>query len=232
MPTKEAKLKVPLLRQGEGTNDCGPTCVSMVLNYYSIKNDVNQLTKDIRKIDKKMKLPDDSYTYVPQLGLYFLKQGFKVEIVTFNPFLFTYNDHLNVNPIKSLKAFHERVKNKKKVSVEIKRPAKFFIDFIENGGKVVVKIPDEKDIRTEIEHRRPMITLLTSRFLYKQEKKSGFNFHANVITGIDEKYVYVNDPLAGANGGRIRHSIPEFLFGVYASAYGAPDNASLLKIKR
>jgi predicted double-glycine peptidase len=229
--TSRTRLKVPLSRQKEGSADCGPICVSMILDYYSIKNNMDQIPKEIRAIDKKMVLPKDSFTYTPQLGLYLLNKGFEVEIITFNPWLFRYRDKLKINPIEDVEEFYERIK-RKRISVEIKRPSKFFIDFMKKGGKVVVRVPDEKDIRTEIEHGRPLIALLTTNFLYPKATKRTFNFHANVITGIDAKYVYVNDPLANINGGRRKHLIPEFMYGLYASAYGAPDNASLIKIRR
>lgn len=232
MTTKQ--LNVPLLRQGEGTTDCGPTCVSMILKYYGIENDVEEVTREIRRIDKKMILPADAFTYTPQLGLYFLKQGFEAEIVTFNPFIFNYTDRLSPNGalLKRMQDYWEKLKRRRKISIEIKRPAKFFVDFMENGGKVRVKVPDESDIREEIKSSRPLLALMTTNFLYKKPKGRSFNFHANVITGIDKTHIYANDPLANSNGGRKRYLIDEYIFGIHASAYGAPDNAALLKIKR
>jgi hypothetical protein len=133
-----------------------------------------------------MILPGDSYTYTPQLGLYFLSKGFRAEIVTFNPYMFTHKDSLSGNPVRSIEEYYQRVKNKK-ISVEIKRPAKFFVSFVENGGRVVVKVPDEEDIRMEIKHKRPLLALLTTNFLYQKPEKAKFNFHANVVTGIDNE---------------------------------------------
>ena len=203
----------------------------MVLRYYSINKTPEDVVSEIRQMDKKHILPKDSFTYVPQIGLYFLMHGFKVEIVTFNPYLFTHKDKSKKNPLKSIERFYKRVKNKK-VSQEIKIPTRFFAEFIKAGGKVTVKIPDEADIRAEIRSGHPIIACLTSNFLYPKAQDSRFNFHGNVITGIDERHVYANDPLGDKNGGRNKYAKEDFLFGVYASAYGAPDNASLIKIWR
>lgn len=224
-------LNVPILRQSEGSKDCGPICVSMILRYYSIIRDPAQVTEEIRSFDKDMVLPKDSFTYMPQLGSYFIKQGFKAEIVTFSPYLFVQKDKEIVSILDRLTRFYNDVKDKP-VSDEIKRPAKYFVDFIKRGGNVTVKIPDEADIRSELASSRPILTGLTSNFLYPKQKDPGFNFHGNVITGIDDKYVYVNDPYADERGGMRKHLIIEFLFGIHAAAFGAPDNASILKVKR
>jgi len=70
---------------------------------------------------------------------------------------------------------------------------------------------------------------MTTNFIYSD--KPVFNFHFNVVTGIDDNYVYVNDPLWDGRGGKNKYTITEFLYGLYASAYGDLDNASLIKIK-
>jgi uncharacterized protein YvpB len=58
-----------------------------------------------------------------------------------------------------------------------------------------------------------------------------FNFHLNIITGIDEENIYVNDPLQDI-GGKKSYSIKDFFFGLYASTYGNLDNGCLIVVKR
>ncbi len=74
-----------------------------------------------------------------------------------------------------------------------------------------------------------MIALLTTWFLDQSEP--AFNSHFNVITGIDDRLVYANDPLGGRDGGRMQYPVGDFFFGLFASAQGDPDNASLLIAK-
>jgi hypothetical protein len=38
----------------------------------------------------------------------------------------------------------------------------------------------------------------------------------------------VNDPLGRPEGGRLQYTVGDYCFGLYASAHGDPDNASLL----
>ena len=93
-----------------------------------------------------------------------------------------------------------------------------------------MQIPDEHDIREEVEAERPLIALLTSLFL-TDKNPPVFNAHFNVITGIDEESVYVQDPLPD-EGGEHRYPIKDYLYGVYASAAADIDNASIIKIKK
>jgi len=71
---------------------------------------------------------------------------------------------------------------------------------------------------------------MTTNFIYGKEPK--FNFHFNIITGIDDKYVYVNDPLPDSRGGKKKYTKKDFFYGLYASAYGDLDNVSLLLVRK
>ena len=123
------------------------------------------------------------------------------------------------------------MKNKKGISDEVRVPVKFLLDFVNAGGKVNVKIPDQDDIRSEIKNKRPILTFVTTYILYPTASKARFNSHANVITGIDDRYVYVNDPLE-QEGGRKRYLISEFLYAMYAGAYVTADSAAIMKISK
>ena len=87
------------------------------------------------------------------------------------------------------------------------------------------------DVHEEIKHRRPLITLLTSKYL--RATKPDFNMHFNAITGIDKKYIYINDPSGNPqHGGRHKFKIEDYFYGIYASAFGGADNAALMKIRK
>jgi hypothetical protein len=158
--------------------------------------------------------------------------GFKVEIVTFNPWLFNYQDKKSKNMAMRLKSLLKYWEGRKVAKGPL-IPLKLLIDFVNSGGKLDVRVPDRSDIIEEIKKERPLIAILTSNFLYKTQELPSFNFHFNVVTGIDKDYVYVNDPIPEESmGGKRKYLINEFLFGVYASAHGAFDWAALIKIKK
>lgn len=226
------KLNVPLIRQPYKSDDCGIAAVSMILNYYGVKHNLKKLTLEIRKVDKRNPNRPNAATPHPLLGLYLLKQGFRVEITTFNPFLFTQSDKSTRNARRSIQKAYVRMKSNKEISNDVKVSTKFFLDFIKAGGKVNVKIPDQDDIRSEIKNGRPMIASATTNILYTNAKKARFNDHANVITGIDGRYVYANDPLWDRRGGKKKYTISEFLYAMYTGAYCSADNAAIMKISR
>lgn len=208
------KLDVPLIRQSKGAVDCGIAGLAMIMNYYGFNVLFDKLKKEI-SIDK-------IGTYAPQLGLYLIKKGFNVSIITQHPAIFTNKDkNLSDSDIK------------KRINIlYIKKRTKslgFFKKFLDSGGKIQIKIPDESDIINEIKNKKPLGALMTTNFIYGKEPK--FNFHFNIITGIDDKYIYVNDPLPDSMGGKKKYSKKDFFYGLYASAYGDLDNASLILVK-
>ncbi len=213
------KLNVPLIRQKKNSVDCGIASLSMILKYYHIN-------KSIAELKKEIKVYKHTGSYAPQLGRYLLDNGFRVEIVTMSPFLFTrrFRNKSQKYLLKHLEKLRQHNKEPK-----LKRSLRFFIEFIRKGGKVIVKIPTIEDIREEILNKKPLGAIITSRFLLA--RVPSFNFHFNVITGIDGKYIYVNDPLWDYRGGKHRYEINDFMYALYASAYGDSDNASLMKIK-
>lgn len=209
-------MDVPLFRQPKKSADCGPVTLQMLLHYYGKKKSRKQITNEIKVFDVG--------TYAQQLGMYLLKKGFQVTLITLNPRLFLRNDQ-KIKKKELLKRFENLAKNEK-----LKRGADFFVKYIEKGGKIVPKIPELEDIEKEIQSGRPVIALMTTNFM--KGKKPDFNFHYNLVTGIDEKYVYVNDPLWDHRGGKNKYTRTEFLYGLYASAYGEADNASLILARK
>lgn len=211
------KLNVPLIKQGKDSVDCGLACLLMVFKYYGHKKSLTTLKKDL-KVHK-------IGTYSPQLGTYLIKSGFEVELVTQHPALFTvYHRCLNQKDLLT--------NIKKLLEIETKQnktTLKYFVEFMKVGGKIRVKIPGVDDIQNSLKNNSPLIALLTSVFL--TEKKPKFNFHFNVITGLSNQYVYINDPLSDKRGGKKKYLVNDFLFGMHASIYADLDNGSLLRIK-
>lgn len=215
------KLDVPVIRQAKDSVDCGLAVVNMIAAYHK-KNPAFEKTKAQVKAD-------DLGTYNPQLGSYLIRQGFDVEIVIFNPGIFTNNDK-GKNKKHLAEHFEKLLKLKK--SSRARKIIRYFTKFLKDGGEVTVRIPNEKDIREEIRNKRPLIAALTSNFFLGNTPR--YNFHFNVITGIDDDFVYVNDPLLGRRGGKHRYPISDYLFAIYASGQGDLenlDNQSLIKIR-
>lgn len=213
------RINVPVIKQ-IGPRDCGLACVAMILKYYGRGKDSATLAKNI-KIQNKL------WTYMPQLGKYLIDNGFKVDIITMNPYLFNapFKKKSQADLLEYLKEFHHSTKEK-----SFKAPSKFFIEFMEAGGRLTVRIPTVEDIKKEIASGRPLLALLTDRFLASYI--TGFNFHCHVVTGIDDKLIHANDPAQDRFGGKKKYPINDYMYGLYASAHGDLDNASIMKIRK
>lgn len=213
------KLDMPLETQKKGSLDCGIISLLMVFKYFGIK-------KSFKDIQKELKV-DEVGTYAPQMCTFMIKNGFSVELITQHPGIFTIKDRG-----KSQKEILRRMEIllRKEKKGQNKKVLRYFIEFLKSGGKIKVKIPGVDDIRDSLKEKSPLIGLLTTIFL--TEKNPKFNFHFNVVTGIDKDYVYLNDPLPDQRGGKKKCSLNDFLFGLYAASYGDLDNGSLLKISK
>ena len=221
-------LNVPIVRQEKDSVDCGIAAVNMITKFWKLPFTFEQIQKNLEA--------DKFGTYCPQLGSFLIKNGFKVTVTTFNPGLFTLNE-IGASQDK-IKNHLEKISNTKSKAIagygiktsNDKRAVKFFLQFMKDGGVVEVKIPTEEDIREELKSKNPSIVVLTSSFLFAKNPR--FNFHFNVVTGIDRKFVYVNDPLWDERGGKHKYKISDFLFGMYAGAGGGVDNPSLIRIRK
>lgn len=211
-------LNVPLFRQEKGSVECGLVCVQMLLAYYNDYTDLEALKSNIPLTG--------GGTWAPQLGSYLLNRGFAVAIVSLHPGLFTLNDRgMSVRQVLQRFEKLERAETSGAKRATLQQ----FLTFFELGGRVYPRIPGPKDVKKEIESKRPMLATLTSHFLLGREPL--FNFHFNVVTGINTRHLYVNDPHWNCRGGKHHYPIRDFFFGVYASAFGDLDNASLIMVR-
>lgn len=216
------KLAVPLIRQAQESKDCGPACLAMLLQYYQVPFDLEEMKRELGMYSWG--------TVTPQLGIYLLKHGFKVEIITMHPLLFSLNSSFSNQ--KELKAHLLSLKPSMMGEFD---PVAIdqFISFIDAGGTVTPRVPILRDVETEIADERPVFVPLTHWFLHNADLSPRFSIHFNVITGIDKKNVAVNDPDWGeAFGGQHEIDRNAFLYSMYASAKGGIDDACVMKVAK
>ena len=210
-------LNLPLIRQEKDTYVCVLAALSMILQYHGRDVSIADLERD----------EDAKGTDMGAIGTYLLKHDFEAEVVMFHPRLFTNRDR-GKSAAELIEHFQARIghEDNMKWDDDVLRS---LIRFLEHGGKVTVRIPDEDHILEEIEAGRPLLVTTDTNFLYEKEAK--YYLHANVITGIDEEYIYVNDSLWDERGGRRRHRRKEYMFGIHMATHGNFNNGSLLKVK-
>lgn len=214
-------INVPLVRQPKDSSECWLAGLAMILQYYRIE-------KNYEEISQSIEVFENIGTFTPQLGSYMIKQGFDVELVSQNPFLFTLADR-EKSQKEILIKFKELLP---KVSKERNRKIlQFFIEFMEQWGEINVKIPDITDVKNELASKRPVIALMTTNFL---QNVPGFNFHFTVVTGYNENKnsITVNDPLWNERWGEYSYDVDDFFYGIHASTFADPDNAGLMLFKK
>jgi hypothetical protein len=191
----------------------------MMLEYFGIRKTTEELCKEVKVVK-------DLGTFTPQWACYLMRNGFHTEVITQNPKLFTTRDR-NKSRAHLRKVLEDRLKNAK--STLDRKAIQSYLDYLAAGGKLTVRIPDEHDIRGEIEQGRPLLAELTSNWLLG--KRRSYNFHFNVVTGIDDSSIYVNDPIWDNAGGKQKYRIQDFLFAMYAASLGTPDEGALMKLR-
>ncbi len=215
-------LEVPLIRQAEESSDCGPACLAMILEYYKISYTLDEMKKELGAYSWG--------TVTPQLGVYLLKHGFTVEIVTMHPLLFSL--HMQFDDAHDLKNHLASLRENMKGEFD-PIALDHFITFVENGGILTPSVPMYSDIEEEIVAERPVLVPITHWFLHQSNLPPRFSIHFNIITGVGSDTVAVNDPDWGDEfGGKHEIDRNAFLYAMYASAKGGIDDACILKIKR
>ncbi|MDO8425136.1 MAG: C39 family peptidase [bacterium] len=216
------KLSVPLVRQAEGSSDCGPACLAMLLAYYKVSFSFDEMKKELGTYSWG--------TVTPQVGTYLLKRGFSVEIITMHPSLFSlFSSFKNTDELKrylwSLKPLMKGECDP--IALD------HFLQFVDAGGTITPRVPLMSDIEVEVNEERPVFIPLTHWFLHNTDLPPRFSIHFNVVTGIDQENVYVNDPDWGEEFGG-QHAIDRdaFLYAMYASAKGGVDDACIMKVRK
>lgn len=238
--TRREKLPVPLIRQTTDSVECGLASLAMIYAFYGKDRGMNQLRPEL--------ITDEIGTYAPQLGSDLLKEGLEVEIIINNPKLIEKSDRNLSQEDLLVKFMAKRDQAQEKAKEEARKREfeheekvmEYFVNFMQKGGRVTIKVPNREDLKEEIKKGRPLVVFLTNATLYEKNiaeakgKDFGYTFHSMVAIGFDESQdtVLINDPYDGEYGGEKEYSMDEFLFAVYSSSLGDLDNGCFMKIKK
>lgn len=210
------KLDVPLLLQEKDSYFCVLAALSMIMKYHGFNVSIEELQND----------QDARITDMGAIGYYLLKKGFKVEIIMFHPRLFTLQD-IGKSRAKIMEILQSKIGDPNNMDWD-DDVLEYLIKFLQKGGSLEVKIPDLDDIESEINAGRSMLVTTDTNFL--NGKKAGYYLHANVISGIDEVNIHVNDSLWDERGGKNIYGKKDYLYGIHIATHGNFNNGSLLKI--
>lgn len=209
-------IKIELLQQKQGTFDCGPVCVQMVLNYFKIKRDFEVLKKDLTFYQNGTSAYDN--------GSLLIAAGLKVTAITAQPYLFSLDTIASIDTRDKLLTIVEEAEIKmKRFSIPLKTLEKFLKD----GGNFKIEIPSLKHIKDAIDKDSLVIALLCGTALGKNEG----GFHFVVVSGYDKDRVFINNP--GINTKKQAwFPVENFLYAVHTSTMFDIDNGTFLVISK
>lgn len=178
---------------------CGPTCLHALYEYY-------QDTISLKEVINEVKSLKAGGTLAVMMGNHALKRGYKATIYTYNLNIFD-PTWFKSSPAKMVYNLKRQMRYKSK-SRKLQVASKSYIKFLESGGKILYAELNEKLIKGYLRKSIPILTGLSSTYLYGTQREIPHNNkydsikgepvgHFAVINGYDEagNYVYLADPM-------------------------------------
>ncbi len=210
------KISIPYHSQQKDSQDCGPVCVQMVLEYFGIKKKLSELTRHVQYAKMGTSAYDNA--------LLLLKENLTVTAVTAHPMIFP------PDRIKKLKNKNELLKYLEqliKKSKRFKSGIKLIKNFITTGGILRLEIPQEKHIKDALHKGGLVLALFHGGALGSKEG----GFHFAVISGHKKNFVYINNPLLNS-ARQAWFPLDKFFYGLHASTCADSDNGTLLIVNK
>lgn len=179
-------------------NACGPTCLHAIYRYLGDDLELAQVMREVRRLKT-------GGTLNVLLGTHALRRGYSVTIYTYNLLVFdpTWFGHSPADLISKLGA-----QARAKRSAKLKLASRAYIDFLRRGGQVRFETLSGRLIRRFLDRNHPILTGLSSTYLYGCAREYGPNDdhddirgmpagHFVVLCGYDREHrqVLVADPL-------------------------------------
>ncbi len=173
----ETRLKLDILKQPDGTA-CGPTCLHAVYRYYGDDIALEKVVKESARLRW-------GGTLAVMLACHALRRGYRAAIHTYNLEVFDptwfAEPPVGGKPVdltKKLKA-RLRAKEGKRLKAEIKA----YLEFLELGGHVHFEDLTPSLINGFLRQGRPVLTGLSSTYLYRTPREYGPRFDDDDVRG-------------------------------------------------
>ena len=168
----DIELPIPILPQPDDTT-CGPTCLHAVYNYYNDSVSLDEVIADTRMLV-------NGGTLAVFLACSALRRGYQATIYTYNlqmfdPSWFTNND-IDIP---------DRLQQQAKVKQDIKlqHATDGYLEFLQLGGKLRFTDLNTRLLRSIIRRKLPILTGISSTYLYRSKREFGPNDSPDDIRG-------------------------------------------------
>lgn len=211
------QLPVPSYLQDDGSPDCGPVCVQMVLGYYGLDRDVQDLKKTLAY--------GANGTSAYENGIILLREGFAVRIVTAQPRLFSPNTIPDLRTQDDIvRVIEDRMAlQKEDETQELEK----MIRFVKEGGIIQLAIPAFEHIKEAIDAESPVIALMFGKAMGSNEG----GYHFVVVSGYEEGRVFITNP-SPISQKQAWFPFKDFIYGVHAATTHELDNGTFLIASR
>ncbi len=209
-------IDVPLHLQADGSMDCGPVCVQMVLESLGISSDLDGLVSRLAYAESGTSAYDN--------GVLLLSEDLKVKAITAQPLLFS------PDTIPSIKTREDviNIANARAEKVPTDKPIlDTLTKFLREGGEMVLEIPTFEHIRDTINASGLIIALLYGKALGSEEG----GYHFVVVNGYDDNNVFITNPSPKSQK-QGWFPVLDFLYAVHTSTTKEVDNGTLLAISK
>lgn len=167
-------LKLEIKPQPDDTS-CGPTALHSLYGYHGEVIKLSKLLEEIEQFDQ------GGGTLAVTLANHALDLGFKGTIYPFNYNIFDPSwEKYSSEQIKKSLEQQLKVKNKKK---KFKMASDQYIEFLEKGGEIKIRQFDESYIINSIDQGNPVLTGLSSTYLYWHQREDPLTTKNDDIIG-------------------------------------------------
>ena len=168
----DIKLPISILPQPDDTT-CGPTCLHAVYNYYGDTVPLADVIADTRMLDA-------GGTLAVFLACSALRRGYLSTIYTYNLQMFdpSWFSATDVNIAERL-----RLQAASKTDRKLQNATSGYLEFLVLGGKLRFTDLNTRLLRSIIRRRLPILTGLSSTYLYRTQREFGPDDEPDDIRG-------------------------------------------------
>ena len=152
---------------------CGPTCLHAVYSFYGFP-------VSLEKTIKEVKFLKEGGTLAVLLGINALEKGFRAKIYSYNLRVFdpTWSKLTSTELIEKL-TLSLKYKKNEKMGIAIES----YLKFLKLGGEILFKDISPKLITGYIQKKIPILTGLSSTYLYQSPREYGMDCEYDDIKG-------------------------------------------------
>ena len=169
----ESRLSFDILPQPNDTT-CGPTCLHAVYRYFGDSLPLEQVIQEVPALEQ-------GGTLAVLLGCHALRRGYEATIYTYNLQVFD-PTWFTLPSDKIADKLREQMQVKE--SLRLRQASGAYIDFLGLGGKIRMADLNAGLIRRYLLREVPVLTGLSSTFLYREPRTVGHSNQADDVLGV------------------------------------------------